>query len=247
MIIITVTPTTFAAELIGAPAALGTGLGFTVYLNGSDTVEEARATTAIENPANSGHYYATVASPQVIGAYVIVWDWVDPFSHESVTASEDVIVTAAGEALTPGSGGWDPTNPPGNEPYYAQATDLDAYIGAQDYLPTYEAKVALLVQAENDLDDYTAAQQTRNLTGHSYTPWDSTIMNPSQVLDLTEACCAQAKYRLVMGTEFFEEARGSTITGPDYTASHIPRLAPVAKRALIRHGIVRITARARAT
>jgi hypothetical protein len=127
--------------------------------------------------------------------------------------------------------------------YYAQPADLDLYIGNADYLPSVAAKAALIRQAEDDLDDFTAAQQNTNINGRKYTPWDTSIMTPIQVSDLTAACVAQAKYRLVMGQEFFEEARGATITGPDYTASRIPRLAPMAKRALIRNQILPITAR----
>jgi hypothetical protein len=153
---------------------------------------------------------------------------------------------------------------------YAQPTDLDTYLGNADYLPNVSAKAALIRQAEADIDLYTANSQNDNVFGRKYTPivsddviaawqttypslfgvgipiYDNTIMTVFQTNDLIEACCAQCKFRLTVGTEFFEEPMGQSITGPDYSASNIRRLAPVAMQALMRHNIVHRNARGRA-
>ncbi len=140
---------------------------------------------------------------------------------------------------------------------YAQIADLDAYMGASDYLPDNPHKQALIEQCQRDLDlwagyarghtdnppDYTAFDPTN--TGLQ--PGDRLFLQPWQITGLNRATCAQAEYRLAEGPEFFMQPPGLVTEGPDYTISGFrPRLAPKALYELRRIGLMQVFARAKA-
>lgn len=133
------------------------------------------------------------------------------------------------------------------EPVYAQVSDLDEFMGITNYLPDEAAKKKAIIQAEGDIDLYTGRGRGYNsTTGLVYDPTDTARWDAFMVEDLVEATCAQVKYRLSMGEEFFEESARADTQGPDYTMKGVPRLSPAALTALRRHGVVPRTAVGRA-
>lgn len=132
------------------------------------------------------------------------------------------------------------------EPVYAKVSDLDTYIGVENYLPTEAAKKAALIQAEGDIDLWTGRSRGYSEeTGLAYDPTDTSVFDTFMVEDLIEATCAQVKYRLTMGDAFFMQSQRASVQGPDYSEQNVPRLSPETVIALRRHGIIPRYARAR--
>ena len=125
------------------------------------------------------------------------------------------------------------------DPVYAQVSDLDTYIGVENYLPNEEAKKKAILQAQEDIDLYTGRSRGYSeSTGLVYDPTETGDLNEFQVEDLVEATCAQVKYRLTMGESLYMESPRAETQGPDFTAKGIPRISPESITALRRHGII---------
>jgi hypothetical protein len=132
------------------------------------------------------------------------------------------------------------------DPVYTTVQALNEYIGIENYLPTEAAKVQAILQAQSDIDLWTGRSRGYNEdTGLVYDPTETSVFDEFMVEDLSEATCAQVKYRLTMGDAFFMESPRASQVGPDYTQQNIPRLSPESVIALRRHGIIPRYARGR--
>lgn len=131
---------------------------------------------------------------------------------------------------------------------YTTVAALDAYIGVENYLPNKEAKEKAIRQAQEDIDLWVGRSRGYDpKTGLVYDPTDKSVFTDEfMVEDLSEATCAQVKYRLTMGETFFMESPRANTVGPDYTMEGVPRLSPEAVHILRRHGIIPRYARGKA-
>lgn len=125
------------------------------------------------------------------------------------------------------------------DPIYAQVSDLDTYLGITNYLPTEAAKKKAILQAQADIDQWVGASRGYNSdTGLVFDPTNKHEFDEFMAEDLIEATCAQVKYRLTMGDDFFMESPRGEVQGPDYTRSKVPRISPETVFALRKHGIL---------
>jgi hypothetical protein len=132
-------------------------------------------------------------------------------------------------------------------PVYTTVAALDAFIGVENYLPSKEAKEKAILQAQSDIDLWVGRSRGYDATtGLVYDPTDKGVFDEFMVEDLSEATCAQVKYRLTMGESFFMESPRATTVGPDYNMENVPKISPETIQMLRRHGIIPRYARGRA-
>ena len=123
---------------------------------------------------------------------------------------------------------------------YATAAELRSWIGTDSTsLPDTEAE-RLLEKAERDLDGLVVVGRLwDSATGRALVP---SQLAPREAALLSNAACAQAHYRQVMGDEFFVKPQFQKVTGPDFTTEgKLPRIAPEARSQLQASGLVRLT------
>ena len=125
-------------------------------------------------------------------------------------------------------------------PTYATAAQLRTYTGLDaTALPDATAN-AVLNKAEDDIDSLAGVNRPMiEATGHRF---DVTTLSTGQVLVLRHATCAQAEYRLEMGSAFFIRSQYSSVTGPDFsTNGRLSYIGPAVYRHLSGNGLIRLT------
>jgi hypothetical protein len=121
---------------------------------------------------------------------------------------------------------------------YATIEEFEEYMGAGWEGSDPIVLESTIRKAERDIDEYLGLAATE--TGYVYDP---TQLDSLGKAALSRATCAQTEYRLVMGEPFFTGVTFGS-EGPDVSTKKTPpRVAPYAKRELIRASLVQIAGR----
>lgn len=131
---------------------------------------------------------------------------------------------------------------------YASIAELADYI--EGWTPSADPAVdeRLLQRAQRDVDSACGLWQREDngLKFGSPKTTNEKGLSAAQVTALSRATCAQAKYRLHMGEEFFIEAQ-VPVQGPDYASTRaIPQIGPETHAELEGTGLKRLTSHIRA-
>lgn len=129
---------------------------------------------------------------------------------------------------------------------YATTTDFADYV--EGWVTDDAGALARVIErAEEDIDDVLSGDFLA-ATGRKRDPSPSATnpMTATQVKYLMRATCAQAEYRIILGEGWFTQAQFDSVSGPTFsTQGKRPRLAPKARRELIRGRLMIMTGRAR--
>jgi hypothetical protein len=123
-------------------------------------------------------------------------------------------------------------------PTYATIQDFKTY--APQYAALSDNEItSLLEHAERDVDTALGAHSVNDDTGLKFDPVSLTVVRKNS---LTQATCAQAEYRQLMGPTFFIRGQYASVSGPDFqTQGKLPRVGPKVWDELGRADLLRLT------
>ncbi len=191
----------------------------------------------------SGIYSKTfTVPPSVAGTYVVLWDDGNSVVENRLYASEELIVGGGviGVPEVVGS----PLN------IYTTVGELMNWLAdnGHAWTSTVEELARVIHVAESDID-HAAGIWPMQANGRKF--GDPSGLNEvgltlNERVSLSRATCAQAEYRLQMGTDFFIEHQRQSASGPDgLEVGKVSKLGPLAQRELITSGLPRLTGRFR--
>lgn len=121
---------------------------------------------------------------------------------------------------------------------YTTVEDFQAYMGQFFEVEDPATIEDVIRRAELDIDDYVGL-----VPGDSGLAFDPETLEDPQKKLLSLATCNQTEYRLAMGEPFFTGMTQHQ-EGADFSPKKTPaRVAPFAKRTLVRAGLVQLTGR----
>lgn len=125
-------------------------------------------------------------------------------------------------------------------PTYATATQLRTYTGLDSTKLPDDAANALLNKAEDDIDSLALVNRPAlESTGHRF---DVATLSTTEARILRNATCAQAEYRLEMGSSFFIRSQHASVSGPDFsTNGRLSYIGPAVYRHLAGSGFIRLS------